>query len=107
MSSTESTQPAVSRPAAPAQTETDRTAAAIEAELRVTRERLAATVDAIVDRAHPQVIADRGKSRLKGLVIDEDGRPRMERIATVAGGVAGAVVALLVLRRLVRGKQKS
>src|SRR5918992_2255034 len=57
-----------------------RTPAQIEAELAATRERLAATVDSLVDRVHPKSLATRGIAQAKDAVVAEDGSLRTERL---------------------------
>lgn len=66
------------------------------------RERLAGTVDELVERAHPKAIAGRSLGNLKAKFVDETGSPRMEKIVPVVAGAAVAVAALLVVRRLAR-----
>ncbi len=88
---------------APADTDTKvaidtRTAAQIEADLAATRDRLTLTLDELQARLAPSAIASRGKAKLKGIVVDESGGVRVERVAA-AGAV---VVGLLVLRGLFR-----
>ncbi len=75
-----------------------RTAAQIEADLAATRDRLTLTLDELQARLAPSAIAARGKAKLKGIVVDENGGVRVERVAA-AGAV---VVGLLVLRGLFR-----
>lgn len=79
-----------------------RTPAQIEAELAETRERLAATVDSLVDRVHPRTLAARGVASAKDAVVDEYGGLRTERLVKFAAVAGGAIVALLVLRRIFR-----
>lgn len=75
-----------------------RTAAEIEADLAATRDRLTLTLDELQARLAPSAIASRGKAKLKGIVVDEHGGIRVERVAA-AGAV---VVGLLVVRGLFR-----
>jgi hypothetical protein len=67
------------------------------------RERLADTVDELVERAHPKAIAARSLGNLKAKFVDETGSPRMEKIVPLVAGAAVAVAALVVVRRLARG----
>lgn len=76
----------------------ERTPAEIEADIERTRERLAWTVDEIAERVKPANVARRLAGSLKGKLVDERGRPRVERIA-VLGGVAAAVTGLVVWRK--------
>ena len=71
-------------------------------EIEVIRERLAGTVDSLVDRTNPKNIARRSLAGLKARFVDEQGSPRFETIVPVALGVVGVVAAAVVLRRLVR-----
>jgi hypothetical protein len=75
-----------------------RTPAQIEADLSSTRERMAATIDELQSRVTPAAIAAKGRAKVKGLVVDEYGGVRVERIA-VAGAV---VIGLIVVRSLFR-----
>ena len=79
-----------------------RTPADIEAELTATRERLAATVDSLVDRVSPKTLAARGMAQAKDVVVAEDGSLRTERLVKMAAAAGGAIVVLLVLRRIFR-----
>ncbi len=75
-----------------------RTPAQIEAEIALTRERLATTVDAIADRVKPANVARRGVESARSTVIDERGDLRAQRVAILAAAVAVAV-GLLIWRR--------
>ena len=81
--------------------------AAIEAEIEVRRAHLAATVDELVVRAHPKQIARRGAqdamARFRAATRTPDGQLRTERIAAVAA----AALALVVLVRWNRRRQRS
>ena len=69
-------------------------------DIEATRDRLAGTIDAIVDRTNPKNAARRTLERIKGRFIDADGSPRFENIVPVAGATVGAVVLIAVVRRL-------
>ena len=71
------------------------------AEIEVTRDRLASTIDQIVDRANPKNIARRGLESVKARFVAPDGSVRMGTAGPVAGGVVGVVVLIVVLRRFV------
>lgn len=73
----------------------------IESDMEVTRERLAGTIDELVHRASPKVIARREVNQVKGFFIDPQGAPRVDNILKVAGGVAGVVLVFTVIRRIV------
>ena len=73
----------------------NRTPQEIEADLAETRERLAATVDVLVQRVQPKELASRGAQRAKLMIMTPDGRLRTKRVVmalaavvTVVGGVA-------------------
>jgi hypothetical protein len=73
-----------------------RSAAEIEQELDETTDRLAARVDALVDRVSPAAIADRGRAALRRAVMTPQGRPRAEVVGALIGGLIG--IAALVWR---------
>ena len=72
----------------------DRDPEVIKAEIDEARDRLAATVDIIAERANPQRIADNAKS--KALTFVEQPKVKYSLIGI------GAVVFLLFVRRLFR-----
>jgi uncharacterized protein DUF3618 len=75
----------------------------LESEIEATRERLSSTIDELVHRTHPKTIATRQATTMKAHFVDlETGQPRTENILKVAGGVIGVVVALVVIRKIVR-----
>jgi len=73
-----------------------RTAAEIERELEETTDRLAARLDALVDRVSPAAIMGRGRASVRRAVMTPNGRPRAEFIGALIGGLIG--VAVLVWR---------
>jgi hypothetical protein len=75
---------------------------AIEREMEETRERLASTIDQLVYRSSPKTIVRREVATVKGFFVDAEGNPRTENILKVAGGVAGFVAVLVVIRRVTR-----
>lgn len=66
------------------------------------RQRLAATLDELAQRAQPKELARRGaldvKSRLRAAAYTDDGQLRVERV-TAAAAATVTLLALLVLRR--------
>jgi hypothetical protein len=75
----------------------------LETEIEATRERLASTIDQLVYRSHPKTIATRQANSIKAHFVDtQTGAPRTDNILKVAGGVLGVVVALVVIRKIVR-----
>ncbi|WP_424642260.1 DUF3618 domain-containing protein [Embleya sp. AB8] len=78
-----------------------RTPQQIERDIEAARANLAVTLDEIVDRVKPANVAARAQDKVRAQFIDSDtGAPRMERIVPLAGGVAG----LLLLVVLVKGR---
>ena len=74
----------------------------LEREMEQTRLRLAATIDELVDRTSPKRVVRREVASVKATLVDEHGNPRTDNILKVAGGVAGFVVLLVVIRRVSR-----
>lgn len=74
----------------------------LEREIEETRERLGATIDQLVYRASPKTIVRREIAAVKAFFVDPDGAPRTENILKVVGGVAGAVMLFVVVRKTVR-----
>lgn len=77
--------------------------AALEREIEQTRERLAATLDQLLYRAHPKTIVSREVTTLKSHFVDlSTGEPRTDNILKAAAGVAGFVVLFAVIRKIAR-----
>jgi hypothetical protein len=76
-----------------------RSAAEIEAELDVTTDRLAANVDALVERLSPKQVIGRSVDSVKGLVTAPTGRPRAEVIGATVGALVGVAVVVWLARR--------
>jgi hypothetical protein len=76
---------------------------ALERIIDARRRHLAETVDELVVRAHPKEIArrttDDAKQRAVGLVSDDSGNLRYERVAAVAAAAVLLVVLVVVRRR--------
>lgn len=70
-------------------------------DIEVVRERLAATIDQISDRANPKNAARRRLEDVKARFVNRDGSPNMEAIVPVAGAVIGAIVLIVVIRYVV------
>ena len=66
------------------------------------RDRLADTVDALIDRSNPKNVARRSLADLKARFVDETGSPRLETIAPLVGGALVVVAGIVVLRRFLR-----
>ncbi len=76
---------------------------ALEREFAETRARLASTIDQLAHRAHPKTIVSREITALKAHYVDAlTGEPRTDNILKTVGGIVGAVVVVLVLRRATR-----
>jgi uncharacterized protein DUF3618 len=69
-------------------------------DIEKTREQLAVTIDALVDRASPKNIAARQLERLKAQFVAPDGSPRLDQIGKVAGAVVGLVAVVVIIRRV-------
>ena len=65
--------------------------AQIEAELKVTRERMSNTVASIEDYVRPANFASRGLGKVTGFFKNDEGTARPERIAAAVAGVVGLV----------------
>ncbi|MFC6153593.1 DUF3618 domain-containing protein [Nocardioides yefusunii] len=76
---------------------------ALESEIEQTRERLAATLDQLLYRAHPKTIVGREVTTVKSKFVDlETGAPKTDAILRAAGIAVGVVVALIVVRKIVK-----
>ena len=74
----------------------------LENEIEQTRERLGATIDELVYRASPKTIVRREIASVKAHFVDPSGAARQDNILKLAGGVAGAVALLVIVRKLVK-----
>jgi hypothetical protein len=75
----------------------------LEHEIEQTRERLATTIDQLLYRSSPKTIAGRQVASVKGHYVDAaTGEPRTDNILKTVGGVVGAIVVIVVLRRVTR-----
>lgn len=79
-----------------------RSISSLEADIAARRERLAATIDELAERATPQAILARqtesAKARFTAATTHDDGSVKVEQVAALAV-VALAVVAIAVWRR--------
>ena len=81
----------------------DESLSALEAEMEETRERLAATIDQLIYRAHPKTIVGREISSIKAHFVDpQTGQPRTNNILKAVGAVVGVVTTFVVIRKVVR-----
>ncbi len=76
--------------------------ATIEHDIEATRDRLADTIDQLAFRANPKNIVRREIASIKAHFVDAQGNPRTDNIAKVAGGVAGLVAVLVVIRKVAK-----
>jgi hypothetical protein len=74
----------------------------LEREMEETRDRLAATIDELVTRTNPKNVLQRQVAAVKAVFVDADGDPRTDNILKAAGGVAGFVGLLVLIRRVTR-----
>ena len=74
----------------------------IEREMEQTRDRLATTIDQLIYRTSPKTIVRREVATVRGYFVDAQGNPRTENILKVAGGVAGFITVIVVIRRVTR-----
>ncbi len=90
-----------------------RTPSQIEADLGATRDRLTASVEALIDQVHPNRIKQRQITNVKRFanaeienakskVFTARGDLRIGRVAVVAAAAAGIVGFLLIMRAIVR-----
>jgi hypothetical protein len=66
------------------------------------RDRLADTVDALLDRTNPKNVARRSLADVKARFVDETGSPKLEAILPVVGGAIAVITGIVVIRRLLR-----
>ncbi|HSV38671.1 MAG TPA: DUF3618 domain-containing protein [Nocardioidaceae bacterium] len=74
----------------------------IEGDIEETRQRLAATIDQLVTRTSPKNVVRREVASVKGHFVDPDGNPRTDNILKLAGGVAGFVAVVYLIRKVAR-----
>lgn len=81
----------------------DNDTSSLEREIEETRERLAGTIDQLLYRSSPKTIVGREVASIKAHFVDgETGQPRTDNILKVVGGVVGAVVLIVVIRKVVK-----
>jgi hypothetical protein len=79
----------------------NRTPDALVRDIEEARDRLAVTIDEIVERVHPKNVAKRTLGRVRSRFVNDDGSPKLENIAPVAGGIVGVAALIVVVRRFV------
>ncbi|WP_220451184.1 DUF3618 domain-containing protein [Nocardioides dongkuii] len=81
----------------------DNDTSSLEREIEEAREHLATTIDQLLYRSSPKTIANREIASLKAHFVDPaTGQPRTDNILKVAGAVLGAVVLVVVVRKVVK-----
>ena len=96
----------------------DRTTSQIEADLGATRDRLAASVSALIDQVHPNRIKERqvtafrelagtARENARSLLFNARGDLRKERLGVAAGAVAGLVGFVVIVRAIARRGRRS
>ena len=80
----------------------DRSLPAAEADIEATRERLAQTIDELLERTSPRNVVRRQVAEVKAYFVDPQGNPRTDNILKVAGGVVGVVGIIVVIRKVTR-----
>ena len=99
-------------------TSSDRTRSQIEADLGASRDRLAASVEALIDQVHPNRIKQRqvaafkqmgrnAKENAKSLLFNARGDLRTDRIGVLVGAAAGLIGFILIVRAIARRGRKS
>ena len=73
-----------------------------EAEIEATRERLAQSIDELLERTSPKNVVRREVAQVKAFFVDPQGNPRTENILKVVAGVAGVVGVVVVIRKATR-----
>jgi hypothetical protein len=92
-----------------------RTREDIEAEIDAARQRLAASVEGLINQVHPKAIvantvadartfAEGTFEQARAQVVDDRGNLRTDRVALLAAAVGGAITFVLVVRSLLRGR---
>lgn len=90
-----------------------RTRDEIEAEIAAARQRLAASVEGLINEVHPRAIvantvadarafAAEGFEQAKAQVVDDRGNLRTERVALVAAAIGGAFTFILIVRSILK-----
>ena len=96
----------------------NRTTSQIEADMSAARARLAGSISALIDQVHPNRIKQRqvaqfrvlgrnAKANAKSLIFNARGDLRTNRLGAVAGGVAGLVSFVLIIRAIGRRARRS
>lgn len=73
----------------------------LEKEIEQTRDHLATTIDQLLHRTSPKTIVNREISSVRAHFVDAAGQPRTDNILKTAGAVVGAIVLIVVIRKVV------
>ena len=83
-----------------------RSPAQVERDIEARRQRLAGSIDALVERVNPRNVAQRKADEVRARVddvrsrvTDADGKPRPELLGAAAGAVVVVVVLVVLARR--------
>lgn len=90
----------------------------IEADLGATRDRLAASLESLIDQVHPNRIKERSVDRLKAiastqlenaksLVVNARGDLRKDRLVAVAAAGGGFLAFVIIVKAIARRGRKS
>lgn len=74
----------------------------IESDIEQTRERLAQTIDLLLERTSPKNVVRRQVADVKAFFVDAQGAPRTDNILKVVAGVGGFVGVVVVIRKVAR-----
>ena len=74
----------------------------IESDIEQTRERLAQTIDILLERTSPKNVVKRQVADVKAFFVDAQGAPRTDNILKVAAGIGGFVGVVVVIRKVAR-----
>jgi len=91
-----------------------RTKSEIEAEIAAARQRLASSVEGLINQVHPKAVVQRGiddarifaaaeVANAKSQVVDDNGDLRTDRLLLLGGAIAGVVTFVLLLRAIFAG----
>lgn len=100
-----------------ADSDSTRSKSQVEADLGATRDRLTSSIEALIDQVHPNRIKQREITQAKrfarlelenakALIFNARGDLRRDRLIAMAGGGAGFVTLLVVLRAIVRRSRR-
>lgn len=100
-----------------ARSDSTRSMSQIEADLGATRDRLTSSIEALIDQVHPNRIKQREIANAKrfahleldnakALVFNARGDLRTNRVIAMAGGGAGFVTLLVILRVIVKRSRR-